>query len=121
MLFVLIALVICCFVACDKKNETSEPEVLQEYTITYAGIDGAVNPNTATSYTAESGTITLLPAIKSGYDFAGWKNGTTKDFGLYGVFAIDDDGNQGFHVLETIYDLTLDSVQPANKVHVDNR
>ena len=44
------------------------------YKITYAGIDGATNPNTATTYTIESNEITLSNATKTGYTFGGWKN-----------------------------------------------
>ncbi|MBQ9205616.1 MAG: InlB B-repeat-containing protein [Treponema sp.] len=44
------------------------------YTITYAGLDGATNPNTATTYTIETDDITLTDASKTGYTFGGWKN-----------------------------------------------
>ena len=44
------------------------------YTITYAGLDGATNPNTATTYTIETDDITLSNASKTGYTFGGWKN-----------------------------------------------
>ena len=44
------------------------------YKIIYAGIDGATNPNTATTYTIESNEITLAAASKTGYTFGGWKN-----------------------------------------------
>ena len=47
------------------------------YTITYSGIDGATNPNTATTYTIESEDINLLNASKDGFTFNEWKNGTT--------------------------------------------
>ncbi|MBP5313947.1 MAG: InlB B-repeat-containing protein [Eggerthellaceae bacterium] len=43
-----------------------------EYTITYAGVEDAINPNTAETYTAASGTIELLDPIKEGYPFEGW-------------------------------------------------
>ena len=44
------------------------------YTITYEGLDGATNPNTATTYTIETDDITLTDASKTGYTFGGWKN-----------------------------------------------
>ena len=44
------------------------------YKITYAGLDGATNPNTATTYTIETDDITLTDASKTGYTFGGWKN-----------------------------------------------
>ena len=44
------------------------------YTITYEGLGGVENPNTVTSYTIESDTITLQNPIKGGYIFA-WMNG----------------------------------------------
>ena len=44
------------------------------YKITYAGIDGATNPNTVTTYTIESDDITLADASKTGFTFGGWKN-----------------------------------------------
>ena len=45
------------------------------YTITYEGLNGAENPNNATSYTVESETITLQNPTKSGYTFV-WMNGS---------------------------------------------
>ena len=47
------------------------------YTITYEGLNGADNPNTATSYTVESETITLQKATKNGYTFTGWFDAET--------------------------------------------
>ena len=44
------------------------------YKITYEGLNGATNPNTATSYTIETDDITLTDASKTGYTFGGWKN-----------------------------------------------
>ena len=44
------------------------------YKITYAGVDGAANPNTTATYTIESDDITLADATKTGFTFAGWKN-----------------------------------------------
>ena len=46
-----------------------------EYTIIYAGLEDAENPNTVTAYTIESEDITLLDATKTGCTFGGWKNG----------------------------------------------
>ena len=46
------------------------------YSISYTGISGAENPNTVTSYTIESETITLQDASKTGYTFLGWYDGT---------------------------------------------
>ena len=43
----------------------------QTYTITYE-LDGGENGANPTTYTIETDTITLQPATKSGYGFAGW-------------------------------------------------
>ncbi|MBO4404387.1 MAG: InlB B-repeat-containing protein, partial [Treponema sp.] len=48
---------------------------LHEYSITYAGLEDAENPNTVTTYTIESEEIPLLDATKNGCTFGGWKNG----------------------------------------------
>ncbi len=47
------------------------------YTITYEGLNGAANPNTATSYTVESETITLQNPTRPGYTFTGWFDAET--------------------------------------------
>ena len=44
----------------------------KEYSITYAGVENAVNPNTTTAYTKNSGEITLQDPVKEGYPFNGW-------------------------------------------------
>ena len=48
------------------------------YPITYNNIEGATNPNTETSYTVESESISLKDASKKGYSFGGWY--TSSDF-----------------------------------------
>ncbi len=48
------------------------------YTITYAGLEGATNPNTATSYTVDTVTIILQNPEREGYIFNGWYIGDTK-------------------------------------------
>ena len=50
---------------------------LTTYTITYEGLNGAANPNTATSYTVESETITLQNPTRTGYTFTGWYDAET--------------------------------------------
>ena len=45
------------------------------YTISYDLADGVNNPENPTSYTIESGLITLKDPTKEGYTFAGWFNG----------------------------------------------
>lgn len=57
---------------CNKNKTEPGPSAPLEYTITYAGVEDAINPNTITTYTADSGTITLLDPSKDGYEFAGW-------------------------------------------------
>ena len=47
------------------------------YTITYEGLNGAANPNTATSYTVESETITLQDFSHDDYTFEGWFDAET--------------------------------------------
>ena len=46
-----------------------------KYKITYAGLEGAHNPNTVRTYTIESENIILRDAEKTGSGFVGWKNG----------------------------------------------
>ena len=48
---------------------------LISYTITYEGLNGVENPNSVTSYTVESETITLQKATKNGYTFV-WMKGS---------------------------------------------
>ena len=44
-----------------------------EYTITYAGLEGASNTSNPATYTIESETITFVaPGARAGYAFAGW-------------------------------------------------
>lgn len=45
------------------------------YTISYDLADGVNNPENPTSYTIESGLITLKDPTKEGYTFVGWFNG----------------------------------------------
>ena len=45
------------------------------YTISYDLADGVNSPENPTSYTIESGLITLKDPTKEGYTFAGWYNG----------------------------------------------
>ncbi len=47
------------------------------YTITYEGLNGVENPNTITSYTVESETITLQNPTRTGYIFTGWYDAET--------------------------------------------
>ena len=51
----------------------------ETYLIDYLNIDGATNPNKATSYTIESADVALKDATKDGYVFDGWysQDGTT--------------------------------------------
>ena len=61
----------------DEQSATPPAAEPTEYLITYAGLDGAINPNVVTSYTADSGEIALLDAKKEGYPFECWTyNGT---------------------------------------------
>ena len=50
---------------------------LVTYTITYNVPDGTDNPNTVTSYTVESETITLQNPTRTGYIFTGWYDAET--------------------------------------------
>jgi len=71
--FVLLALTMlvgAMLVGCNK--EEPKPTASTEYTVTFAGVENATNPNTVTTYTAESGEITLLAPEKDGYPFEGW-------------------------------------------------
>ena len=48
------------------------------YTISYDLADGVNSPENPTSYTIESGLITLKDPTKEGYTFLGWYNGSEK-------------------------------------------
>ena len=63
------ALSIMTLVGCNKEEDQI---VDKEYTITYAGVEDAINPNTITTYTADSGIIPLLNPTKEGYPFEYW-------------------------------------------------
>lgn len=81
-----LAIVMTCamLVACDKNetptpdgqikpapDEKNEPTV---YSVAYAGVDNAINPNAAIkSYVVGCDDIPLSDAIKTGYTFNGWK------------------------------------------------
>ena len=63
------------FTGCDK--QPIMPEVVTEHTITYAGVEGATNPNTVTSYNKNDAEIELLAPTKDNYTFVNWTfNGT---------------------------------------------
>ncbi len=49
---------------------------LHAYSITYTDDKGGTNTN-PTSYTTETGTIDLVPAVKEGYDFVDWYSDST--------------------------------------------
>ena len=66
----LIMLMTAALVGCNKDEQNSASP--SEYTITYAGVENAVNPNTVKTYTAESGEIALSDPVKEGYPFEGW-------------------------------------------------
>ena len=62
--------------ACDNKSPEI-PEVVTQHTITYAGVEGATNPNTVTSYNKNDAEIELLAPTKDNYTFVNWTyNGT---------------------------------------------
>ena len=69
------------FTGCDKKGSPDiqpiMPEVVTEHTITYAGVEGATNPNTVTKYNKNDAEIELLAPTKNNYTFVNWTyNGT---------------------------------------------
>lgn len=70
---------------------------LNSYTITYNGVDGAINPNTATSYTVESENITLQAATKAGYAFAGWYDNAEFSGDAVTQIAKGTTGNKTFY------------------------
>ncbi len=61
-------------VGCNNEEQPTPvaPDAPTEYTVTYVGVENATNPNTAKTYTAESGEIALLDPVKEGYPFDGW-------------------------------------------------
>ena len=71
----------CAFImtGCDKGSSDNPPipEVVTQHTITYAGVEGAINPNTVTSYNKNDAEIELLAPTKDNYTFVNWTfNGT---------------------------------------------
>lgn len=73
----------------------TKPWTSTQYTITYAGTDGATNTN-LTQYTELSAEITLSDARKDGYTFTGWtaKDGDTPAKGL--KIPSGSDGDKAF-------------------------
>ena len=59
---------------------------------------------------------TPKPKLLDGFDL----DDTKQVFGLFSVFAVDDNEDTGFHVLETIFDLSSVNA-PATNVYVDKR
>ena len=74
ILFLVLMLVIACsfvLVACNEQPEKTE------FTITYACVENATNPNTATPYKSDGNEIVLFPATRENYTFVNWTyNGT---------------------------------------------
>ena len=90
-------------VGCNE-NEVKTPEVPIEYSITYAGLEDAENPNTVTTFTASSGEIALKDPVKEGYPFEGWTYKGEK------VTAIDGKWGQ---------DVTLVATWGAHYCHIE--
>lgn len=75
LLLAVIAPCVFIFAGCD--NNQPMPEVVTEHTITYAGVEGAINPNTVTTYNKNDPEIELLDPTKDNYTFVNWTfNGT---------------------------------------------
>ena len=73
LILVFVAVCVFAFVGCDKSSEeTPVPEVVTEHTITYAGVDGANNPNTIDKYNKNDEEITLKAPSKENYTFVNW-------------------------------------------------
>lgn len=71
----------CVFVLAGCNKGSSEnppiPEVVTEHTITYAGVEGAINPNAVTHYNKNDAEIELQAPTKDNYTFVNWTyNGT---------------------------------------------
>ena len=67
-LVLLLVLPVLMLSGCCKKGETPpavQPDEPKTYSITYAGVDGAENPNTVASFTSDSGSIALADPVKS--------------------------------------------------------
>ena len=98
LLVIILALVAVCsfvFVACDNKTE---------FTITYACVEDATNPNTATTYKSDGSAIDLLPATKENATFVNWTyNGNV-------VTKVDPSWKQ---------DITLVANWQENNCHID--
>lgn len=66
------------------------------YTITYNGADGTYNTN-PTSYSAESGEIVLVPAVKEGYTFRGWYASASLSGDAVTVIPANSAGNKNLY------------------------
>ena len=75
LLFAVVAPCVFIFAGCG--NNQPMPVVVTEHTITYAGVDGAINPNTVTKYNKNDAEIELQAPTKDNYTFVNWTyNGT---------------------------------------------
>lgn len=82
-------------------------KVIHNYTISYDLDGGTNNENNPTSYTIESPDITLQPATKTGYTFAGW-TGTSLDAATESVTITQGStGNRSYRAEWTINQYTL--------------
>ena len=105
LLIIVLGLFVFMLAACNNKTKNNE------YSITYNGVEDAINPNTITTY-KESDTIKLQPAIKEGYDFKGWSNGEDN---------IEEIKNsKGDITLTALWDLHEYSIYYANVDGIDN-
>ena len=59
-------------VGCKNNQPETVPEIVTQYSITYAGLDGATNPNTVTSFDKNTEQIALQDPVKEGFIFQGW-------------------------------------------------
>ena len=70
------------------------------FTITYEGLEGAENPSSnPAEYTKETETITLSPAVKDGYTFAGWSDGN----GIISSIPKGSTGNKTYYARWRLY------------------
>ncbi len=68
----LLSLTILISCGCTKKSPQKPTQDTATYSITYAGLEGAINPNSTTEYTSNSGKIALQDPERDGYPFEGW-------------------------------------------------
>ena len=87
----------------EAKHYYAKWSVANTYTVAYTLNDGtpaghpATNPNTVTSYSVLNPNVTLAPATRTGYDFAGWYENPAFTGSPVTSFSTSDAANKHFY------------------------